>query len=64
MTADNFGGQTQPSSHMPEKGAKTTGSGSGRQTEGNVLQLSPPWEGPKVFIALSKKERSRNTRLV
>lgn len=43
--------------HTRHKGAKTTGSGSRRQTEDNVLQLGPPWGGPKVFIALSKKER-------
>lgn len=43
--------------HTCHKGEKTTGSGCRRQIEDNVLQLTPPWGGPKVFIALSKKER-------
>lgn len=59
-----FGGTNTSILTHARKGAKTTGSGSRRQSEGNMVQLSPPWGGPKVFIALSKKERSRNTRPV
>lgn len=64
MAADNFGGTDTSVLTHARKGAETTGSGSRRQSESNVLQLCPPWGGPKVFIALSKKERSGHIRPV